>query len=454
MSVEPETLAEVPGLVDWLTGDDALRDAFLSALREKGYMVSAPAPAPASKEETAASPGAVLERARGGAAEAHVRALLDQGHEVYTAKAGKDYNLNIVGIRDTSPTLDAYGCKLAVFWEKPNGEWVLKEWPITTYPGSYYLIDRLLSSAGCAILAEGQYKGIYKIDLHRGKYSALCQRLGNVACYRDKNRNRKFDLDRGSITRGQYGINIHAPITLTDGVKKYVDELVGQSSAGCQVFQSVADFREFMEIIRTGASIWSNVFTYTLIRDADLKRVESPTAPSTVVSVPTLSTDGVNLVKTFEGCLKPVGGGEFEAYPDPAHGWTVPTIGWGSIHYENGAPVKRGDRISQRRADELLAYELGEKVKGVNRLVKVPINEDQLGALVSFAYNLGLGNLEKSTLLKELNQRHYDAARDEFPKWNKAAGRVMRGLTRRRLSEQRLFDSIRPYIVTLEELDA
>src|SRR5690606_28906419 len=116
-----------------------------------------------------------------------------------------------------------------------------------------------------------------------------------------------------------------------------------------------------------------------------------------------VSPEGIELIKHFESCLKPIGGGKFEAYPDPAHGWGVPTIGWGTIQYENGKKVQKGDVIDQARADELLKWEVNEKAAGVLRLAKVPLTRDQFGALVSFAYNVGLGNLQKSTLLKKLN---------------------------------------------------
>jgi GH24 family phage-related lysozyme (muramidase) len=77
--------------------------------------------------------------------------------------------------------------------------------------------------------------------------------------------------------------------------------------------------------------------------------------------------------------------------------------------------------------------------------VKVPITDDQFGALVSFDFNTG--SLHKSTLLKKLNAGDYEGAANEFPKWNKAGGQVLRGLTRRRKSEQNLFLGKEDYII-------
>jgi GH24 family phage-related lysozyme (muramidase) len=327
------------------------------------------------------------------------------------------------------------------------------DWPVTTYPGSHYLIRKLLSPRGCAILKEGQYAGVYQIDLHRGVYPALCQRLGNVSVYRDKNKDRRFDLDPATVITGEFGINCHAPITPSSGKMSYIADVVGSSSAGCLVFKKVADFNAFMDLLRLSKANWGNVFTVTLIRDKNLTATPDPVTPPAKPSSPgPISQDGIDLIKHFESCLKPVGDGMFEAYADPAHGWKVPTIGWGTIQYPNGKMVKQGDRITQAQADEYLAWEIGEKTLGVLKLVKVEINDDQLAALVSFAYNLGTGALAGSTLLEKLNAGDYAGAAEEFPRWNKAGGRTLLGLTRRRLSERKLFLSKRPFIVTLDEL--
>jgi lysozyme len=163
--------------------------------------------------------------------------------------------------------------------------------------------------------------------------------------------------------------------------------------------------------------------------------------------ITTINEAGLDLIKHFESCLKPIGGGKYKAYPDPAHGWGVPTIGWGTIQYPDGTKVRQGDIITQARADELLAWEVAEKAAGVRALVTSEMNADQFSALVSFAYNLGLGNLKKSTLLKRVNASEWTRAADEFRKWNKAAGQVLPGLTRRRLSERNLFLSKHPAII-------
>lgn len=138
-----------------------------------------------------------------------------------------------------------------------------------------------------------------------------------------------------------------------------------------------------------------------------------------------ISENGIKLVKSFEG-LKLV------AYKCPAGIWT---IGYG----HTGPDVTPGQVITQAQADALLARDLERFEAGVARLVKVPMTQNQLDALVCFSYNLGLGALQGSTLLRLLNAGDYAGAAAQFPRWDKAGGKVLPGLTRRRAAEQALF---------------
>lgn len=136
---------------------------------------------------------------------------------------------------------------------------------------------------------------------------------------------------------------------------------------------------------------------------------------------------GIKLIKEFEGC-------KLKAYRDIVG---VLTIGYGAT----GPDVTEGLEITQEEADKRLAADLEQFEKGVCRVVKVPLTENQLAALVSFTYNLGIGSLWRSTLLQLLNKGDYGGAALEFPKWDHAGGKVVAGLTRRRLAEQALFRS-------------
>jgi len=135
---------------------------------------------------------------------------------------------------------------------------------------------------------------------------------------------------------------------------------------------------------------------------------------------------GLDVIKSFEGC-------KLSAYLCPAKVWT---IGYG----HTGADVKQGMNISLTQADDLLKKDLAKFEDGVTKLVTNVINENQFSALVSFAYNCGLGNLKSSTLLRKLNINPQDITiKNEFAKWNKAAGRELAGLTRRRKVESELY---------------
>ena len=137
-----------------------------------------------------------------------------------------------------------------------------------------------------------------------------------------------------------------------------------------------------------------------------------------------ISNTGIDLIKHFEGC-------ETEAYLCPAG---VPTIGYGHIK-----GVQMGDVITEAQAHEMLVEELDEYESYINDLVTVSLNQNQFDAMVSWVYNLGGGNLRASTLLKVLNSGDYSGVPEQIMRWNKAGGRVLEGLTRRRQAEADLF---------------
>jgi GH24 family phage-related lysozyme (muramidase) len=148
--------------------------------------------------------------------------------------------------------------------------------------------------------------------------------------------------------------------------------------------------------------------------------------------------DCIKLVQEFEGCAKRRPDGSFEAYPDPGSGRDPWTIGWGST----GADIKKGVVWSQKQCDDRFTSHLGEFAAKVSKILgSTPTSQNQFDAMVSFAYNVGVGNLSASTLLKKHKARDYKGAAAEFARWNKAAGKVMAGLTRRRAAEAALYAS-------------
>lgn len=145
---------------------------------------------------------------------------------------------------------------------------------------------------------------------------------------------------------------------------------------------------------------------------------------------------GLELVKHFEGLY-------LKAYQDSVGVWT---IGWGhtGLQHKDGT-VYPGRTITEAKATELLRYDMEQFESRVSSFVKVSLTDDQYSALVSFDFNTG--GLHKSTLLSKLNAGDYLGAAREFLRWDKAGGKVLRGLTRRRQSEKNLFEGEEDFIV-------
>ena len=142
-----------------------------------------------------------------------------------------------------------------------------------------------------------------------------------------------------------------------------------------------------------------------------------------------ISQEGLDIIKKFEGL-------ELKAYQCAAGVWT---IGYGYIK-----GVQEGDVWSEEKADHMLMKELAEEYEGyVNDYVKVPMNQCQFDALCSFVYNLGGNALKSSTLLTVLNSGDYNGVPEQIMRWNKAGGKVLAGLVRRRECEAEMFKGMR-----------
>ena len=136
------------------------------------------------------------------------------------------------------------------------------------------------------------------------------------------------------------------------------------------------------------------------------------------------SMEGLALIKKFEGC-------ELEAYQCSAGVWT--------IGYGHTKEVQKGDVWSQSHAEHMLEVELHEYESYINEYVTVALSQNQFDALVSWVYNLGPANLKASTMLKVLNSGKYEDVPAQIKRWNKAGGKVLEGLIRRREAEACLF---------------
>jgi len=183
--------------------------------------------------------------------------MMKLGYEFYF----QDYKLNIIGIRSSSDTIfinefndNLYCAYLA------DHKLYCQQWKITTDPGLYWL-NNPSRIEGTAILCPGQYVGVYSIDLHKGKYKALCQRNGPVKVFRDADKDDILDMDTKTIQKGYFGINIHRAKAHWFSLK------IGKFSAGCQVFAGYRDFMEFMELAEIHRKLHGNKFTYTLLEE-------------------------------------------------------------------------------------------------------------------------------------------------------------------------------------------
>jgi hypothetical protein len=191
------------------------------------------------------------------------KTLLAKGYTWFNDEVGKNFDVNIVGIRNSATgdkVTNLFDDLLTISY-KEKGEWKYLEFEITTEAGKKGVLE-FQNKLGVARLIPNQYRGAYSIALHQGKYEALCQRKP-VAVWRDKNKDLIFD-ESPIIYRGLFGINIHRSNPKTQST------FVENWSEGCQVFKKVADFNKFMDICKKAVKIHGNSFTYTLITSNDL----------------------------------------------------------------------------------------------------------------------------------------------------------------------------------------
>jgi lysozyme len=206
-----------------------------------------------------------------------------------------------------------------------------------------------------------------------------------------------------------------------------------------QAFQRATNkFRRGQEVLggitADGIPGGQTLTRYLALRDAAAANPEGewqPDAPSQKIN-----SDGLLLVQHFEGLY-------LTAYQDEVGIWTIGYGHTGLTH--NDGTVHSGRQITREQAIELLKYDMGAFEKRVAEAVDVPLNGNEFSALVSFDFNTGAIN--RSTLLRLLNSGDRSGAANEFPKWNRAGGQILSGLTRRRASERNLFLSMRPYII-------
>lgn len=146
----------------------------------------------------------------------------------------------------------------------------------------------------------------------------------------------------------------------------------------------------------------------------------------------TLDTFGYKLIQQFEGL-------KLKAYQDSVGIWT---IGYGNITYLDGSKVKKGDEITREQADLMFKSTANKFALEVAKLINVCLTQNQFNALVSLAYNIGIGAFKGSTLLKKVNNNPNDKSiANEFLKWKYAGSKVIQGLLNRRIKESEVYFS-------------
>jgi hypothetical protein len=180
------------------------------------------------------------------------------GYTIYT----QPFKLNIIGVRSKNKSDQTkFDDKIAYFTYDNNGKLIGKIAPATTDPSATYL-EQPINLKGTAILKSGEYKDAYKIGLHRSKYQAVVQNKP-VTVIRDNDRNAVINY-LGKTDTGMFGINIHK-----SSIGKNNEFLIDKDSAGCQVFQKVSDFNDFMLMANKSKEVNGNTFTYILLDEID-----------------------------------------------------------------------------------------------------------------------------------------------------------------------------------------
>lgn len=193
------------------------------------------------------------------------KAMKTKGFVWFNDDENKGFDVNIVGVRmNTLAVADrvtnVFDDFLTISYKDEKGKWQFHCWNATVDPGKKGVME-FSNRNGVARLVPGQYRGVWRIDKHQGKYDALCQRNGNVTVYRDSDRNLVFDESK--LDTGMFGINIHKAGRDSTWVENW--------SEGCQVFKRSMDFDQFMVICRRAARIHGNSFSYTLLESNDIK---------------------------------------------------------------------------------------------------------------------------------------------------------------------------------------
>jgi hypothetical protein len=189
-------------------------------------------------------------------------AMKTAGHKLFSRG---DYNLNFIGVRSDNRKANTFNDVFCVVFKVANQD-VLLQFSCTTDPDMYYR-QNPLNSKGTARVKTGQYRGLWQLGRHQGKYPALVQ-VANITVYRETLANTDLDLSDINTETGLFGINCHR--ASEHGIANTVDKF----SAGCQVIQHPEEYRLLINLCHIAAAKHGNSFTYTLLNQSDLEHAK------------------------------------------------------------------------------------------------------------------------------------------------------------------------------------
>lgn len=185
------------------------------------------------------------------------KSLFAKKHYAYFTEGS--YNMNIIGVRAKTDKVvtNKFDDFIVLDYKDESGKWCRQIYKATTDPGITWL-NYPMDVKGCAMMVPGQYRGLWRIGMHKGKYKALVQNRP-VTVYRDNNKDSVYNIEAATLHTGVFGINLHHAGADSVSVDKW--------SAGCQVVARLRDFQQLMSIVSKQKA---PSYTYTLIKEEDL----------------------------------------------------------------------------------------------------------------------------------------------------------------------------------------
>ena len=307
----------------------------------------------------------------------------------------------------------------------------------TTEPGRFYTLNPMNSRGAARLAIDVKHDSIWQVGAHgsgSSRHEALIQ-IGNQVCvYRDGNKD--FSRVGDHLDCGYFGINMHWGYG-------YPVEDVGKASAGCAVIRDRGQFNQAMSNIKTDHEFQNNSkqrFSFVLLDGEKVFKKEKGEEEKKGayeyldLAMKLLIED--ECYGDVRRCLN--------AYADPGHGWSIPTIGIGTIVYSNGTKVRRGDTITVAQAHTEAKHFIRTKIEpGLARIPGYHGWTDKMKvSMILFAYNLGPGFYQAegfATISKALQNKDYKAVAQAMNLYNKSNGVVMSGLVSRRKKESNLW---------------